>query len=52
MSKPLNNETAFMLIEHAVGHLSVNDTEAIAILTEAYKAIGPLGQIPSWELAA
>ncbi len=50
VNQPLNNETAFMLIEHAIGHLDASDTDAIAILTEAYKAIGPLGQIPSWEL--
>ncbi len=49
VNKTLNNETAFMMIEHAIGHLNASDTDAIAILTEAYKAIGPLGQIPSWE---
>jgi hypothetical protein len=45
-------ETAFTLLEDAIYHLPVSDVDAIAILKEAWKAIGPLGQTPSWEVVA
>ena len=55
----MDNEQAFTILEHAIAYLSTHgyldtsgDAEAIATLYtlyEAHKAIGPRGQIPSWE---
>jgi hypothetical protein len=43
------SELSLTLIEHAIEHLPDSDTSAVSVLLEAYKAIGPLGQTPSWE---
>jgi hypothetical protein len=56
----MTNEQAFTMIEHAIVHLKQSDAywdneeylpteRAINTLYEAHKAIGVLGQIPSWE---
>jgi hypothetical protein len=56
----VSNEDAATMIEHAIDYLSgfgaryysVNDKAvslALQTLHEAHKAIGPLGQIPTWD---
>lgn len=58
----MDNERALTMLEHAIDSL-IDDREdfwyklspsvldwAIVTLREAHKAIGPLGQIPSWEV--
>ncbi len=58
----MTNERALTMVEHAIQYLSgffgnlyyVSDDPcvslALATLYEAHKAIGPMGQIPSWEV--
>lgn len=56
----MTNESALTMVEHAIEHLRQSDAywhnedylpteRAINTLFEAHKAVGPLGQIPSWE---
>ena len=53
----MTNEWALVMIEHAIEHVRLqtnadngNDQfDANSILIEAHKAVGPYGQIPSWE---
>jgi hypothetical protein len=61
METPMTNEKALTMVEHAIDYLSGffgnwyynTDDDAVLLaigtLHEAHKAIGPLGQIPSWE---
>jgi hypothetical protein len=57
--QPLTNEDACTVLEHASKHIleatnadNGNDQfDAAHILIEAHKAVGPWGQIPSWEQA-
>jgi hypothetical protein len=57
---PTTNEDAFLMLEHAIEYLINSDEywqdagyldveRALTTLREAHKAIGPLGQTPSWE---
>lgn len=58
----MTNEQAFTMLEHAVEYIKneypwTNErgqylvfNQTVNTLVEAHKAIGPLGQIPSWEL--
>ena len=53
----MNNETILATIEHAIEHVRANTSadngndqfDAAHILIEAHQAIGPRGQVPSWE---
>lgn len=53
----MTNEYAFTVLEHAIEHVrqatnadNGNDQfDASHMLIEAWQAIGPSGQIPSWE---
>jgi hypothetical protein len=56
----MTNEQALTLLEHAEYHLLKDDDywredgytaveQALVTIREAWKAVGPLGQIPSWE---
>lgn len=58
-----SNEDILTTLEHAIDYLSgfgaryymSNDSSvslAIEMLYEAHKAVGPTGQIPSWEVQA
>lgn len=53
--KLVTNEEALTMVEHAISYLSTrgypDDSILLAIgtLYEAHKAVGPLGQVPSWE---
>ena len=54
----MTNEDAYEAIEHAIEYVERNTNadngndcfDAVHLLIEAHKAVGPLGQIPSWEL--
>ena len=54
-TQTVSNEEAYAIVEHAIDYLSTRGYPCDAILAaidtlhEAHKAIGPLGQIPSWE---
>lgn len=45
----MTNEETFTALEHAIAYLGDRDRFAVSILVEAHKAIGPMGQVPSWE---
>jgi len=56
----MDNETVSTMLEHAIEHERQSSwywdnvyylfsERAINTLLEAHKAVGPLGQIPSWE---
>ena len=50
----MKNEEALDTIYDAVRYLqslplTIDNTDAIELLLEGFKAVGPLGQIPSWE---
>ena len=53
----VSNEECYTILEHAIDYLETlgypDDSilAAVQTLREAHKAIGPLGQIPSWETA-
>jgi rubredoxin len=55
VSSRVTNEDALTMLEHAIDYLGTRGYPddgimlAIGTLYEAHKAVGPLGQIPSWE---
>jgi hypothetical protein len=58
----MTNEQVLTMLENAIDHLLYSDEywhnedylaieRAMTTLREAHKAVGPLGQVPSWERA-